>query len=59
LQDSGADGAVIDYLQGHVQQGMKGRYGSGKRSLTVLAGEMAKLTYRGLDLSHLETTPTR
>lgn len=47
---------VMDALQGHSQQGMKNRYGDG-HALSVLAEEMAKLRYNGLDLSHLRQKP--
>ncbi|ASP99295.1 tyrosine-type recombinase/integrase [Sinorhizobium meliloti] len=43
----------VNALQGHAQQGMAGRYGSGLYGLKLLAEEMGKLEYDMLDLSHL------
>jgi integrase len=51
-RNSGVPLEVMNALQGHSQPGMAGRYGSGY-SLKVLAGEIAKVQYDGLDLSHL------
>lgn len=51
-RNTGIPDGVMDALQGHSQQGMKGRYGKGY-ALKVLAEEMGKLRYDGLDLSHL------
>lgn len=64
-RDSGISQDVIDALQGHIQAGMGGTYGgSGRRnparskgfSLDVLAEEIQKLHYKGLDLSHLKSS---
>lgn len=43
---------VMNAFQGHAQPGQSGRYGHGF-DLEVLAEEMRKLQYKGLDLSHL------
>ncbi len=43
---------VMNAFQGHTQPGQSGRYGHGF-DLEVLAEEMKKLRYKGLDLSHL------
>ena len=51
-RNSGVPLEVMNALQGHSQPGMAGRYGSGY-SLKVLARELAKVQYEGLDLSHL------
>ncbi|MEF0940851.1 site-specific integrase [Rhizobium sp. BR 362] len=47
----------VNALQGHVQQGMAGRYGNGLYGLQLLRDEMEKLSYLGLDLSHLKVGP--
>jgi len=46
---------VMNAFQGHGQPGQSGRYGHGF-DLDVLAEEMKKLQYKGLDLSHLFQT---
>lgn len=43
---------IMDALQGHREEGMSARYGSGF-SLSKLSEAMKKLSYRDLDLSHL------
>lgn len=40
-------------LMGHAPSGMATVYGSGEFPIELLAREMAKVAYRGLDLSHL------
>lgn len=45
-------GEFADVLGGWAGSGMR-RYGTGLADLPILQEEMAKLTYRGLDLSHL------
>lgn len=51
-RNSGIAFEVMNALQGHVQQGMAGRYGEGY-SVVALSKEMVKLEYVGLDLSFL------
>ena len=51
-RNSGVTFEVMNTFQGHRQPGMAGRYGSGY-SIKVLAEEMAKVRYEGLDLGHL------
>ncbi len=41
-------------LKGKSRPGTLARYGHGKTDLEILAEEMAKLTFKGLDLSHLD-----
>ena len=53
-RNSGVPLEVMNALQGHSQPGMAGRYGSGY-AIKVLAEEMAKVRYEGLDLDHLMT----
>lgn len=52
-RDARVSKEVMDALQGHSEQGMSGRYGGGF-SLELLAEEIRKIQYRGLDLSHLK-----
>lgn len=44
---------IVQALKGDTRPGTLGRYGDGKTDLEILAGEMAKLKFRGLDLGHL------
>jgi len=44
---------VIQALKGDTYAGTLGRYGHGKTDLEILADEMKKLHFKGLDLSHL------
>lgn len=44
---------IIQALRGDTRRGMLGRYGHGKTDLEVLADEMVKLRFKGMDLSHL------
>ncbi len=54
-RDSKVPSDIMDALQGHIESGMKARYGSGHR-LDRLDEAMKKVEYRGLDLSHLMVT---
>lgn len=47
-------GEIMDALQGHGSEGMKGRYGSRDYNIDVLARALNKIEYMGLDLSHLK-----
>ncbi|RED53493.1 site-specific integrase [Aestuariispira insulae] len=51
-REGGVSKDVMDAIQGHVETGMSGRYGSG-HSLKVLNENMKKISYAGLDLAHL------
>lgn len=44
---------IVQALKGDTRPGTLGRYGHGKTDLEILAGEMAKLRFKGLDLGHL------
>ena len=43
-------------LKGDARPGTLRRYGTGKTELQLLASEVAKLRFKGLDLSHLGVT---
>lgn len=47
-------GDIMDALQGHGSEGMKGRYGSREYNIETLAKSLNKIEYRGLDLTHLK-----
>lgn len=53
-------GAILDALQGHRSgQGEGANYGSAGYPLKLLATEMAKIQFDGLDLSHLAPSETK
>lgn len=47
-------GQIIQALKGDAAGGTLARYGDGKTDLEILAAEMKKLHFKGLDLSHLQ-----
>jgi len=51
-RDSGVPKDIMDALQGHKENGMSARYGSGF-GITALSKAMRQVEYRGLDLIHL------
>ena len=44
---------IVQALKGDTRPGTLARYGHGKTDLEILDAEMRKLTFRGLDLTHL------
>jgi integrase len=55
-RNSGIAENAMNYMQGHEQTGQGARYGNGHLDLELLAREVPKLRYKGLDLSHLKVT---
>ena len=49
---------LIYALKGEALKGTLNRYGHGKTDLEILADEMKKLRFKGLDLSHLVVPTT-